>query len=210
MKIGIGYDIHKLVGGRKLVIGGTEVICEYGALAHSDGDVLIHSLVDSLVSGLGIGDVGTLFPDTDDSLKGISSVEILKRVKEQHLAEVEVLNIDCVVVLDKPKIFPYIPRMKAKLAEILGIPEHVIGIKGKTSEGTRLSTIECTVVSLIEDRSKKTPSVSASVSHVKATDTKAKKSKAPAKQKKNAKAKPASAAHSKKGKADKKKKWRIF
>lgn len=207
MKIGIGYDIHKLVGGRKLVIGGTEIICEYGALAHSDGDVLIHSLVDSLVSGLGIGDIGTLFPDTDDSLKGISSVEILKRVKEQNLSEVEVLNIDCVVVLDKPKIYPYIPRMKAKIAEVLGIPEHVIGIKGKTSEGTRLSTIECTVVSLIEDRTKRAPAAVAAASHVKTSDQKARKSKS-AKQKKTVKAKPAKKA--KAAPAGKKKKWRIF
>jgi 2-C-methyl-D-erythritol 2,4-cyclodiphosphate synthase len=204
LKIGIGYDIHKLVGGRKLVIGGTEVICEYGALAHSDGDVLIHALVDSLVSGLGIGDIGILFPDTDDSLKGISSVEILKRVKEQHLSDVEVMNIDCVVVLDRPKIFPYIPRMKAKIAEVLGIPEHVIGIKGKTSEGTRLSTIECTVVSLIEDKTKRTAPVAVSAAHVRAAEPKtAKKPKASAKQKK-------AAPRPKKGKADKKKKWRIF
>lgn len=207
MKIGIGYDIHKLVGGRKLVIGGTEIICEYGALAHSDGDVLIHSLVDSLVSGLGIGDIGTLFPDTDDTLKGISSVEILKRVKEQNLSEVEVLNIDCVVVLDKPKIYPYIPRMKAKIAEVLGIPEHVIGIKGKTSEGTRLSTIECTVVSLIEDRTKRAPAAVAAASHVKTSDQKTRKSKS-AKQKKTVKAKPAKKA--KAAPAGKKKKWRIF
>ncbi len=209
LKIGIGYDIHKLVGGRKLVIGGTEIVCEYGAMAHSDGDVLIHSLVDALVSGLGIGDIGTLFPDTDDSLKGISSVEILKRVKEQHLSEVDVLNIDCVVVLDRPKIYPYVPRMRAKIAEVLGIPEHVIGIKGKTSEGTRLSTIECTVVALVEDRTKHAPASVASASHAKASDHKPKKGGS-AKPKKAAKPKPAARKAKTASPAGKKKKWRIF
>jgi 2-C-methyl-D-erythritol 2,4-cyclodiphosphate synthase len=208
-KIGIGYDIHKLVGGRKLIIGGTEVICEYGAMAHSDGDVLIHSLVDSLVSGLGVGDIGTLFPDTDDTLKGISSVEILKRVKEQFLADVEILNIDSVVVLDKPKIYPYIPRMRAKLAEVLGISEHLIGIKGKTSEGTRLSTIECTVVTLIDDRTKRpsgsSSAPSAAASKPSAPSKKSSSSSSGSKSKKSAKP-----VKTKKSKTEKKKKWRIF
>ncbi len=199
VKVGIGYDIHKLVGGRKLIIGGTEVICEYGPLAHSDGDVLIHALVDALVSGLGVGDIGTLFPDSDDSLKGISSVEILKRVKEQHLGSVDIVNVDSVVVLDKPKIFPYIPRMKQKLSEVLGIPEHSIGIKGKTSEGTRLSTIESTVVVLMEDRGKhETPSRPAVV---KSAGKKSKKGAA-----KTRSPKPAG----KKAGKKEKKKWRIW
>jgi 2-C-methyl-D-erythritol 2,4-cyclodiphosphate synthase len=150
LKIGLGYDLHKLIFGKKLILGGVELPGEYGPLAHSDGDALVHAIVDSLLSPIGAGDIGTLFPDTDEKWKGAVSLDFLKAVKQNHLKNTVIQNIDCVVILDKPKIYPHIPEMKKKLAGCLGIAENQIGIKGKTSENTKVSSVECYAVSLLD------------------------------------------------------------
>jgi 2-C-methyl-D-erythritol 2,4-cyclodiphosphate synthase len=150
LKIGLGYDIHKLIPGKKLILGGVELPGDFGPLSHSDGDALVHALIDSLLSPLGAGDIGTLFPDTDAKWKDSDSTEILKSVKQNYLANIKIQNIDCIVILDKPKISPFIKEMKDRLSACLGISETQIGIKGKTSENTKVNSVECYVVSLME------------------------------------------------------------
>ena len=150
MRIGFGWDLHRLVLGRKLVIGGVEIKSDYGSLAHSDGDVLIHALIDSLISPLGIGDIGQLFPDTDEKYRNVSGLELLKKVKENYLKNTNIINLDSTIILDDPKIAPYIDNMKQNLSLILGISKDKIGIKGKTSENTRLFSIECYAVTLLD------------------------------------------------------------
>jgi 2-C-methyl-D-erythritol 2,4-cyclodiphosphate synthase len=154
LRIGLGYDLHKLVAGRKLILGGVEMESDFGSLAHSDGDALIHALVDSFLSPIGAPDIGTLFPDSSESNHGISSLEILRSIKEKYLLDVEILSLDAVVILDRPKIAPYLTEMKQTLARILEISEGRIGIKGKTSENTKPSSVECYVVSLLEVKNK--------------------------------------------------------
>lgn len=150
IKIGLGYDLHKLAFGRKLVIGGVEVPSDFGSIAHSDGDILIHALVDALLSPLGAGDIGALYPDTSSANKDISSITILKEVKSKYLQDARIINIDAVIILDKPKILPFIEQMKQTLASVLEIDKSQIGIKGKTSENTRIYSVECHCVCLIE------------------------------------------------------------
>ena len=150
IKAGIGYDLHKLVRGRKLIIGGVEIESEWGCLAHSDGDVLVHSIIDSLLSVTSEEDIGTVFPDNNKDFKDISSLKLLEIVKEKYLKAIKILSIDNVIIIDKPKISPYIREMKGKIAKILAIPEEFIGIKGKTSENTKMFSIECYTVTIIE------------------------------------------------------------
>ncbi len=150
IKAGIGYDLHKLVRGRELIIGGEKIESEWGCLAHSDGDVLIHSLIDSIVSPLLRLDIGKLFPDSDESYNNISSLELLKKVKSQFLKDVKILSIDSVIILDEPKIGNYVPKMIQNISSVLEIEENVISIKGKTSENTKLFSIESYTITLIE------------------------------------------------------------
>ena len=135
-KIGIGYDIHRLVAGRKLFLGGIEVPFGKGLLGHSDGDVLIHAVIDALLGALGEGDIGRLFPDTDPRYKGIRSLELLVNVAARlKKKRARVVNIDTVIVAQAPKLGPYINNMKKALAPVLGLDKEDLGIKAKTNEG---------------------------------------------------------------------------
>lgn len=136
-RIGLGYDLHRLVPGRKLILGGVEIPAEKGSLGHSDADVLVHSLIDALLGACGLGNIGQKFPDTDPAYSGISSLVLLRQVMEEvRAAGFSVINSDSLVVLEKPKIAPYIDLMKANLYPIIGISPDKISIKGKTAEGT--------------------------------------------------------------------------
>jgi len=134
--IGIGYDIHRLVQGRKLYLGGIEINFDKGLLGHSDGDVLIHAICDALLGAANLGDIGFHFPPDDERYKDMSGNEILKRVS-RFLENSGLLpkNIDAVVVAEAPKILPYKEKIKKNIATILKISEDMISIKGKTNEG---------------------------------------------------------------------------
>ncbi|MCR4395176.1 MAG: 2-C-methyl-D-erythritol 2,4-cyclodiphosphate synthase [Candidatus Saccharicenans sp.] len=136
LKAGLGYDLHRLVPGRRLIIGGVAIPSDRGCLAHSDGDVLVHSLIDALLGAAGAGDIGQRFPDTDPAYEGISSLELLRRVMaEVRAAGLTVVNTDSVLILEKPRLAPYMAAMKANLAPLLGIEADHIGLKAKTAEG---------------------------------------------------------------------------
>ena len=135
MRIGIGYDSHKLVEGRRLIIGGITIPFEKGLLGHSDADVLSHAIIDSLIGALGLGDIGQHFPDTDPQWKDASSIELLKRIISLiRINGYKVSWIDSCIIAEKPKLSPYIEDMKTALSES-GIPPGAINIKAKTNEG---------------------------------------------------------------------------
>jgi 2-C-methyl-D-erythritol 2,4-cyclodiphosphate synthase len=136
IRAGIGYDIHRLVAGRPLFIGGTEIPHALGLLGHSDGDVLIHAVIDALLGALGEKDIGQCFPDTDPEFKDIRSTELLACVAtklKEHNAEI--MNLDTIVVAERPKLAPHIAAMKDSLRLILGVDENDLSIKAKTHEG---------------------------------------------------------------------------
>ncbi len=136
MRIGIGYDVHKLVKGRNLIIGGIKIPHEFGLLGHSDADVLVHAIMDSMLGALALGDIGKHFPDSDMEYKDIDSCQLLKRVNELILSKgYKVSNIDSVVALETPKIGKYINEMREKLSNILEIDMEQISIKATTTEG---------------------------------------------------------------------------
>jgi len=136
-RVGLGYDLHRLVPGKKLILGGVDLPADKGCLGHSDADVLIHSLIDALLGACGLGDIGQKFPDSDPAYAGISSLELLKQVMEEiRGAGFSVINTDSVVVLEKPKISAYTDAMKTNLYPVLGVAPDKISIKGKTAEGT--------------------------------------------------------------------------
>jgi len=135
-KIGIGYDIHRLVEGRKLFLGGVEIPYIKGLLGHSDGDALLHAICDALLGALGEGDIGEHFPDTDQKYHNLSSVELLKAVK--NLIEEKnfmIANVDTVVIAQEPKLIPFKKQIRGKIAQILDIKEDCVNIKAKTNEG---------------------------------------------------------------------------
>lgn len=135
MRIGHGYDVHRLVDGRKLILGGVEVPHSLGLLGHSDADVLLHAIMDSLLGAAALGDIGYLFPDTDPAYEGISSVLLLKTVGERISgAGYAISNIDATVIAQKPKLAPYIPAMRKVVAETLGIQEGQVNLKATTEE----------------------------------------------------------------------------
>lgn len=135
MRIGIGYDSHKLVEGRRLIIGGVRIPFKKGLLGHSDADVLSHAIIDSLIGALGLGDIGQHFPDTDPRWKDASSIELLKHIINLiRINGYEVSWIDSSIITEKPKLSPYIEDMKTALSES-GIPSGAINIKAKTNEG---------------------------------------------------------------------------
>ena len=134
-RVGLGYDIHKLVEDRPLIIGGVEIPYEKGLLGHSDADVLIHAIIDAMLGALALSDIGTHFPDTDPKYKGISSVELLKNVLGLITEKGYVINnIDSNIILQEPKMKPYIPKMVKVLLEVLNIKENQLSIKAKTNE----------------------------------------------------------------------------
>lgn len=134
-RIGTGYDIHQLVEGRDLIIGGVEIEHEKGLLGHSDADVLIHAIIDAMLGALALPDIGTLFPDTDEQFKDADSKILLANVNALILEKgYEINNIDSNIIAQAPKMMPHIPVMKKILSEILKIDEDVISIKAKTNE----------------------------------------------------------------------------
>lgn len=135
MRIGIGYDVHKLVEGRKLIIGGVDIHHEKGLLGHSDADVLVHAIMDSILGALALGDIGKHFPDTDDSYKDINSMKLLERTYALMLESgYRVGNIDCVVAAQRPKLAPHINNMRENIASVLNTSINNISIKATTTE----------------------------------------------------------------------------
>ena len=135
LRIGNGYDVHKLVEGRKLILGGVEIPHTKGVLGHSDGDVLIHAIMDAMLGALALGDIGQHFPDTDMKYENIDSTILLTRVKEL-IAErgYRVINLDSIIVLQKPKVKPYIEAMRKRVAEVLEIDIDQVSVKATTEE----------------------------------------------------------------------------
>ena len=135
-RAGIGYDLHRLAEGRKLILGGVEVPFEKGPVGHSDGDVLSHAICDALLGAAGLGDIGTHFPDTDPKWKGASSLVFLEHVRKL-LAErsLRIGHMDAVVITESPKLGPHVPAMRQALAKALGIEPARINLKAKTHEG---------------------------------------------------------------------------
>lgn len=136
MRVGMGYDVHKLVTGRKLIMGGVEIPYEKGLLGHSDADVIIHAIMDALLGAAALGDIGKHFPDNDDSYKGISSIELLKQVGKlldgnNYIIE----NIDGTIIAQQPKMRPYIDEMRKNIADALGLDINQVNVKATTEEG---------------------------------------------------------------------------
>lgn len=135
-RIGYGYDVHRLTEGRKLILGGVEIPHTSGLDGHSDADVLLHAVMDALLGASGLGDIGKHFPDTDPRYKGISSLLLLRHIGDlltQH--RLQITNIDSTVVLERPKISPYIPAMQEAIAGVLGITPAQVSIKATSNEG---------------------------------------------------------------------------
>ena len=136
MRIGMGYDVHCLTEGRKLILGGVEIPYEKGLLGHSDADVLIHAVMDALLGAAALGDIGKHFPDTDEQYRGISSIALLKHVAsllEEKCFVIE--NIDATVIAQRPKLLPYMEHMRANIADALGLDVDRVNIKATTEEG---------------------------------------------------------------------------
>lgn len=134
-RIGIGYDIHKLVENRKLIIGGVVIPHDKGLEGHSDADVLIHSIIDAILGALALGDIGTHFPDTDPQYRGISSSILLSKTMQLlNSHNYNIVNIDSTIIAERPKLKYYIPQMKNALAPLLQISPEYISIKAKTNE----------------------------------------------------------------------------
>lgn len=136
MRIGLGYDVHRLVEGRDLIIGGVNIPFEKGLLGHSDADVLLHAIMDSLLGASALGDIGTLFPDTDMRFKGISSINLLKEVGKLLTKNGYIINnIDSTIIAQRPKMAPYIKEMRDNIANALNIDLMKINVKATTEEG---------------------------------------------------------------------------
>lgn len=136
MKIGIGYDVHKLVSGRDLIIGGVNIPYEKGLLGHSDADVLTHAIMDALLGAAALPDIGRIFPDNDERFRGACSITLLSEVARMVRAEgYEIVNIDSVVMAERPKLAGYIEQMRESLAEVIGVSATQIGVKATTTEG---------------------------------------------------------------------------
>ena len=133
MPVGFGYDIHRLAPGRRLVLGGVELPHPDGLLGHSDGDVLLHAVIDALLGAAGLGDIGRMFPDTDPAYKDISSEVLLKRVLEKVLPRWSVENVDVTVVAEAPRLAPHHEAIRRRMAALLGTER--VGVKAKTNEG---------------------------------------------------------------------------
>lgn len=136
MRIGLGYDVHKLTNDRELILGGVKIPHTLGLLGHSDADVLLHAIMDALLGAAALGDIGQHFPDTDDAYKGISSQKLLSHVgglleKEGYYIE----NIDATLIAQKPKLRPYIPQMEQNIAQTLNIQKNQVNVKATTEEG---------------------------------------------------------------------------
>jgi 2-C-methyl-D-erythritol 2,4-cyclodiphosphate synthase len=153
-RCGIGYDLHRLVEGRKLIVGGIQVPFEKGSAGHSDGDVVAHAVCDALLGAAGLGDIGKHFPDTDPKWKGANSLlflEYARKLLDENKFAIE--HIDVVVILERPKLGPYFPKMREALAESLKVTAEKVHLKAKTNEGLdavgRGEAIACHVVATL-------------------------------------------------------------
>lgn len=136
MRVGLGYDVHKLVEGRDLILGGVQIPYEKGLLGHSDADVLLHAIMDALLGAAALGDIGKHFPDTDPKYKGISSIKLLEYVRELIDDELYVVgNVDATIIAQRPKMAPYIEQMRKNVADALAIEVSQVNIKATTEEG---------------------------------------------------------------------------
>ena len=157
MRIGHGYDVHRLVEGRRLILGGVEIPYEKGLLGHSDADVLTHALMDALLGAAALGDIGGLFPDNDPKYEGADSVGLLREVR-RVLSENgwRVGNVDCTVIAQRPKLAPHIPQMRRNLADAMGVDLNCVSVKATTEEGLGFSGeglgIAAHAVALIEEK----------------------------------------------------------
>ena len=134
-RVGIGYDVHQLVTGRKLILGGVELVHTKGLEGHSDADVLMHAICDAVLGALGQGDIGTFFPNTDPKWRGAASRVFLEEAARQvTLHQGRIINIDATIMAQAPKIAPHVPAMKANIAKALGIAEQRVGVKATTNE----------------------------------------------------------------------------
>lgn len=157
IRSGIGYDLHRIEAGDNLVIGGISVSNQLKAIAHSDGDLLIHALIDSLLGAAGENDIGQLFPDTDEQYKNIRSTILLAKTRAiLHQKNYEIINIDAVIIAEQPKLSPFKEQIKANIAHILQIPVDDVNLKAKTKEKVdavgRGEAIECFCVSMIRQK----------------------------------------------------------
>ena len=136
MRIGTGYDVHRLTEGRKCIIGGVEIPYEKGLLGHSDADVLLHAIMDALLGAAALGDIGHIFPDSDARYEGADSRALLREVKgilDRYGCTIG--NVDMTLIAQRPKVAPYIPRMRANIAADLGLPLDAVSVKATTEEG---------------------------------------------------------------------------
>ena len=156
MRIGHGYDVHRLVENRKLILGGVEISYELGLLGHSDADVLLHAVIDALLGAAALGDIGKLFPDSDPRYKDISSMLLLERAMERIRQKgFRVGNVDVTVIAQRPKLLHYIPQMCENLARALELPTDRVNVKATTEEGLGFTGsgegISCHAVCLLEE-----------------------------------------------------------
>lgn len=157
IKIGIGFDIHPLEEGRRLILGGIEVPYKKGLKGHSDGDVIVHAIIDAILGALGEKSIGELFPDTDERYRNIDSTILLSKVSEiVNEKNMKIMNIDCVVIAQEPRLLSFIPLMIEKLAPILGMKNQLLNIKAKTHEGIgelgRGEAISCYSIALLKEK----------------------------------------------------------
>lgn len=156
MRVGFGYDVHAFVEGRPLVLGGVEIPHTHGLLGHSDADVLLHAIADALLGAAALGDIGRHFPDSDPAYKGISSLLLLERTVELIRREgFSVHNVDSTLVLQKPRLAPYISRMVEQIARVFGLPVSAVNVKATTTEKLgftgRQEGVAAYAVALIEE-----------------------------------------------------------
>jgi len=157
LRIGLGYDLHRLGPGRSLRLGGVEIPFPLGLVGHSDADCLVHAVIDALLGAAGEGDIGRLFPDTDPAYKNARSTALLAAVMERlKKAGLEVVHVDSVIVTEKPAVAPHVPAMKRALCPLLGVASDRLGIKGKTNEGVgaigRGEAIACWATALLQKK----------------------------------------------------------
>jgi 2-C-methyl-D-erythritol 2,4-cyclodiphosphate synthase len=155
LKVGLGYDIHPLAEGRRFVLGGIEIPFPKGPLGHSDGDAVIHAIIDALLGTLGEGDIGGLFPDDDPGFKDVPSLELLEDVMGRlRRAGGRIVNLDTVIVAEEPRLAPHVDRMKTVLRPVLGLGEKALNIKAKTNEKLgpvgEGNAVACWAVALVE------------------------------------------------------------
>ena len=157
MRVGHGYDVHRLGEGRRLILGGVEIPWEKGLLGHSDADVLTHALMDALLGAAALGDIGQLFPDRDPAYEGADSVELLRSVTGYlHKNGYRIGNVDCTLIAQRPKLAPHIPEMRRILADAMGVDLSRVSVKATTEEGLGFSGeglgIAAHAVALIEEQ----------------------------------------------------------